>query len=88
MGAVHVAQLAMLLAECRPLNALWDLEVHGRCYSPSTAYTTTYIAFSKMIVQAWQRMLKVSCRPRCIYGSGLLGDSDLRYISDANEFED
>ena len=50
VGAVHVAQLAMLLAECRPLNALWDLGVHGRCYSPSTAYTTTYIAFSKTIV--------------------------------------
>lgn len=48
VGAVHVAQLAMLLAECRPLNALWNPMIHGRCYSPDTAYTTTYIAFSKM----------------------------------------
>ncbi|KAF6232169.1 hypothetical protein HO173_009552 [Letharia columbiana] len=46
VGAIHVAQLAMLLAECRPLNALWDPKVNGRCYSPKTAYTTTYVAFS------------------------------------------
>ena len=50
VGVVHVAQLAMLLAECRPLNALWDIKVHGTCYTPSTAYTTTYIAFSKLAV--------------------------------------
>ena len=48
VGTVHLAQLAMLLAECRPLNALWDLRVHGSCYSPNTAYTTTYIAFSEV----------------------------------------
>lgn len=48
VGAIHVAQLAMLLAECRPLNALWNPMIHGRCYSPDTAYTTTYIAFSKV----------------------------------------
>lgn len=50
VGAIHVAQLAMLLAECRPLSALWDPRVHGRCYSPNTTYTTTYIAFSKISV--------------------------------------
>lgn len=50
VGAIHIAQLAMVLAECRPLNALWDLRVHGRCYSPNTAYTTTYVAFSKTSV--------------------------------------
>ena len=50
VGAIHVAQLAMLLAECRPLNALWDPKVNGRCYSPKTAYTTTYVAFSKINV--------------------------------------
>ena len=49
VGTVHVAQLAMLLAECRPLNALWDLSVHGSCYSPNTAYVTTYVAFSKVV---------------------------------------
>ena len=47
VGAVHVAQVAVLLAECIPLNAMWDPSVHGRCYSPKTAYTTTYVAFSK-----------------------------------------
>lgn len=50
VGTVHVAQLAMLLAECRPLNALWDLSVHGSCYSRNTAYITAYIAFSKAAV--------------------------------------
>ena len=48
VGATHAAQLAMLLAECRPLNALWDLGVHGTCYSPDTTYITTYVAFSKI----------------------------------------
>ncbi|CAD6581152.1 MAG: hypothetical protein ASARMPREDX12_000373 [Alectoria sarmentosa] len=46
VGATHAVQLAMLLAECRPLNALWDLGVHGTCYSPDTTYITTYVAFS------------------------------------------
>ena len=50
VGAVHIAQLTMLLAECRPLNALWDRRIHGRCYSADKAYTTTYIAFSKTVV--------------------------------------
>lgn len=46
VGVVHVAQLAMLLAECVPLSAMWNPSVHGRCYSPKTAYTTTYVAFT------------------------------------------
>lgn len=58
VGTVHVAQLAMLLAECRPLNALWDLSVHGICYSPNTAYTTAYIAFSKAAVTGWVKDAK------------------------------
>ena len=60
VGTVHVAQLAMLLAECRPLNALWDLNVHGSCYSPSVAYTTTYIAFSKVTVRALAKHAEIS----------------------------
>ena len=58
VGTVHVAQLAMLLAECRPLNALWDLSVHGSCYSPNTTYLTTYIAFSKVVVTALAKNTK------------------------------
>ena len=50
VSVVHVAQLAMLLAECRPLGALWDSSVHGKCFSPSTTYITTYVAFSKTSV--------------------------------------
>ena len=50
VGAIHVAQVAVLLAECRPLNALWNPKIHGRCYSPTTTYITTYIAFSKVFV--------------------------------------
>ena len=68
VGAVHIAQLAMLLAECRPLNALWDRRIHGRCYSPKKAYTTTYIAFSKTVVTrvagAFHNTLQVSMRLR------------------------
>ena len=60
VGTVHVAQLAMLLAECRPLNALWDLNVHGSCYSPNTAYITTYIAFSKVVFAGLARNTKKS----------------------------
>ena len=54
VGVVHLAQLAMLLAECVPLNAMWKPSVHGRCYSPTTAYTTTYVAFSKEPQWRWQ----------------------------------
>lgn len=33
-------------------------------------------------------MLRTSRRSRCLYGSGLFGDSDLRVISNANEYKD
>ena len=68
VGTVHVSQLAMLLAQCRPLNALWDLSVHGSCYSPNIAYTTTYIAFSKAAITGLAKdaksLLQVSTRLR------------------------
>ena len=68
VGAIHVAQLAMLLVQCRPLNALWNPKVHGSCYSPTTAYTTTYVAFSKTTVMSLEkdakRFLQVSMRLR------------------------
>lgn len=55
---IHVAQLAMLLAGCRPLNALWSPRVRGSCYSPNTIYTTTYVAFSKIIVMGSAKVAK------------------------------
>lgn len=55
---IHVAQLAMLLAGCRPLNALWSPRVRGSCYSPNTIYTTTYIAFSKITVMGLAKVAK------------------------------
>lgn len=84
LGIVHVAQLAMVLSECRPLNALWDLSVHGSCYSPNTTYITTYIAFGKVVFTGFAELLRLFCRLRWFHGSGLLGDSNLRYKSNAD----
>ena len=88
LGTVHVAQLAMLLAQCRPLNALWDLSVHGRCYSPPTTNITTYIAFGKVVFAGLAELLTTFRRPRWFYGSGLLGDPNLPYMSNADECKD
>ena len=50
IGASHVAQMAMLLSQCKPLSAWWDPRLHESCFSSHTSYLTTYITFSKMVI--------------------------------------
>ena len=46
MGFLIVSTLSLviaLLAQCRPLKALYDLDIKGKCYSKNASTTIAYI---------------------------------------------
>ena len=44
-AASHLAQVILFLVQCRPMNAIWNPEVHGKCFSPHVTYLAGYIGF-------------------------------------------
>ena len=44
-AASHFAQVMLFLVQCRPMTAIWDPHVHGKCFSPHVTYLAGYIGF-------------------------------------------
>ena len=44
-AASHLAQVILFVAQCRPMAALWNTHVHGKCFSPHITYLAAYIGF-------------------------------------------
>ncbi|KAL8840208.1 MAG: hypothetical protein Q9170_001415 [Blastenia crenularia] len=42
VAASHFVQVLIFLLQCRPLNALWDPKVEGKCFSTRLVYTAGY----------------------------------------------
>ena len=46
MGFLIVSTLSLviaLLAQCRPLKALYDLDIKGKCYSKNVSIAVAYV---------------------------------------------
>ena len=48
VALTHILQVIMYLVQCRPLAALWDTKVKGRCFSTHIVYTIAYLNYGKM----------------------------------------
>lgn len=49
VSASHLAQVLLFLVQCRPMAAIWNPHVHGKCFSPHVTYLAGYIGFGKMV---------------------------------------
>lgn len=41
----HCTQVLLFLIQCRPMSALWNPHIHGRCFSSHITYLAGYIGF-------------------------------------------
>ena len=44
-AASHFAQVLLFLVQCRPMAAIWNPHVQGKCFSPHITYLAGYIGF-------------------------------------------
>ena len=44
-AASHFAQVMLFLVQCRPMAAIWNRRIHGKCFSPHITYLAGYIGF-------------------------------------------
>ena len=44
-AASHFAQVLLFLVQCRPMAAIWNPHIHGKCFSPHITYLAGYIGF-------------------------------------------
>lgn len=44
-AASHFAQVMLFLVQCRPMAAIWNPHIHGKCFSPHVTYLAGYIGF-------------------------------------------
>lgn len=44
-AASHFAQVMLFLVQCRPMAAIWNPHIHGKCFSPHITYLAGYIGF-------------------------------------------
>lgn len=44
-AASHFAQVMLFLVQCRPMAAIWNSRIHGKCFSPHITYLAGYIGF-------------------------------------------
>ena len=44
-SASHLAQVILFLVQCRPMAAIWDPQIHGKCFSSHITYLAGYIGF-------------------------------------------
>lgn len=44
-AASHFAQIVLFLVQCRPMAAIWDPHIQGKCFSPHITYLAGYIGF-------------------------------------------
>lgn len=44
-AASHFAQVMLFLVQCRPMAAIWNPDIPGKCFSPHITYLAGYIGF-------------------------------------------
>ena len=47
VSASHFAQILLFFIQCRPMAAIWDPRIPGKCFSPHVTYLAGYIGFGK-----------------------------------------
>lgn len=45
VSASHLSQVILFLIECRPMAAVWNPHIHGKCFSSHITYLAGYIGF-------------------------------------------
>ena len=43
----HIVPLLLYVLQCRPLQAVWNRQIQGKCYSPRLTYRAAYVAIGK-----------------------------------------
>lgn len=48
--ATHIVQIVLFTIECRPIEAVWNPLIKGRCFSVHVTYMIAYLNFSKLFL--------------------------------------
>lgn len=45
VSASHLSQVVLFIVQCRPMAAIWNPHIHGKCFSSHITYLAGYIGF-------------------------------------------
>lgn len=48
VALTHILQVIMYVIQCRPLAAVWDKKVKGRCFSTHIVYMIAYLNYGRV----------------------------------------
>lgn len=49
VALTHILQVIMYVIQCRPLAALWNINVKGQCFSTHIVYMVAYLNYGKIL---------------------------------------
>ena len=82
----HIVPLLLYALQCRPLQAVWNPQVQGECYSGGLTYTASYVVIGKKLLHnCCYKLANARESSRRLYGFSLCFHPRCHYLQATDE---